>query len=140
MMSVSGACVYFLATDVWEDDFAIARVGASMSRCISASGDATPFLSVSSKVKPIPRTMLPWKLLPALAASRAGIRVAAAMEQERRDPVHRFAIQHPVRPHIHASSGDVENTDDHRGVAGPLDSLGGAVDLAAVLADPSQIR
>ena len=43
-----------------------------MSLRISANGVVTPFPSVSSKVKPMPRTMLPWKLLPALAASLLG--------------------------------------------------------------------
>ena len=58
------------------------------------------------------------------------------MEQERRDPLHRVTIEHPV-PCI-LPSDQMENADYHRRVTGPLDPLGGAVDLAAVLADPSQ--
>ena len=111
------------------------RGSDSRSRCISASGDATPFLSVSSKVKPMPSTIAALEALAGIGRQPHRIRVAAAMEQERGDPVHRFAIQHPVARIL--PSGHVENADDHRRVAGPLDPLGGAVDLAAVLADPA---
>ena len=44
----------------------------SMSRCISASDDATPFSVGVVEGEAHAEHELPWKLLPALAASRAG--------------------------------------------------------------------
>ena len=89
-----------------------------MSRCISASGVATPFLSVSSKVKPMPSTMLPWKLFPAFAVSRTGSRWPPRWKRNAvivsaASPSRRFAFA--ARE---ASFGDVQHAHHHRREAG----------------------
>ena len=76
------------------------------------------------------------KLLPALAASRAGSSWPAAVEQERRDRLN-FAVVEALRA-PERSLHHVKHAHHDGGEAGPLDTLSRAVNLAAVLANPAE--
>ena len=80
--------------------------------------------------------MLPWKLFPAFAWSRTGSAWPPRVEQEGGDGVDGRAVEH-LAVGVTAL-GDMQHAHDDRRLAGPLDPLGGAVDLAAVLADPAK--
>ena len=106
-----------------------------MSRCISAIGLATPFVSVSSNVKPMPRTIASMKALAALAVSLRII-VPARVKQIRSDDRHLATIESNGATVV-VPLTDVDHADDDGSLTGPFSRFG-RVDRPAVCADPPQ--
>ena len=74
MMHVCWTVVDFFAADV-QGAYTWALRGSHVLRVLSSKeiGLAKPFLTVSSNVKPMPSTMLPWKLLFAFSCNCFGV-------------------------------------------------------------------
>ena len=134
-MRVRRAGVDLLAADVREDALAVARVRFDQPMHLRQGvGDALLVRVVEGEAHS--EDDAPLEALAGVRFKTCRVGVAALVEQECGDVLHIRIIEHLGSCKF--ALGDVQNADHHGRVAGPVDPLGGAVDLATVFANPAQ--